>query len=131
VVQGDARDPESLERAVRGQDAVLVAFAPRSLKKDDVQEVLMRNLVAAMTKHGVTRLVNLSAWGSGGAAVRAASWIARYFFLPVVLRQVLADKRRGEAYLFDSALNYVNVCPGRLKNARAVAASGPRSMEEG
>src|SRR4051794_13468914 len=63
VAQGDARHPESIDRAVAGQDAVLVAFGPRSLKKDDVQEVLMRNLTAAMTKHGVTRLVNLSAWG--------------------------------------------------------------------
>src|SRR5205823_5106607 len=102
VVQGDARDPGSIERAMAGQD--------------DVQEVLMRNLIAAMTKHGITRLVNLSAWGSGGAAVPAANPMARYFFLPVVLRHVLADKRRGEAYLFDSGLNYVNVCPAFLKN---------------
>src|ERR1700674_1589679 len=59
-VQGDARDSGSIDRAMPGHDAVLVAFGPRSLKKDDVQEVLMRNLIAAMTKNGVTRLVNLS-----------------------------------------------------------------------
>ena len=29
---------------MRGQDAVLVALGPRSLRKNDVQEVLMRNL---------------------------------------------------------------------------------------
>jgi uncharacterized protein YbjT (DUF2867 family) len=28
VVQGDARDPESIDRAMHGQDAVLVAFGP-------------------------------------------------------------------------------------------------------
>lgn len=119
VAQGDARDAASIDRAVHGQDAVLVAFGPRSLKKDDVQEVLMRNLIAAMTKHAVKRLVNLSAWGSGGAAVPPASPVARYFVLPVVLRHVLADKRRGEAYLFDSGLDYVNVCPALLRNAPA------------
>ena len=119
VVRGDARDMESVDRAVRGQDAVLVAFGGRSLKKDDVQEVLMRNLIGAMTKHGVRRLVNLSAWGSGGAAVPPANLFARYFFLPVVLRHVMADKRRGETYLFASALDYVNVCPAFLKNAPA------------
>lgn len=119
VVQGDARDPESIDRAMRGQDAVLVAFGPRSLKKNDVQEVLMRHLIGAMTKAGVKRVVNLSAWGSGGAAVPPTNLIARYLFLPVVLRHLLADKRRGEAYLFDSALNYVNVCPAFLKNAPA------------
>jgi putative NADH-flavin reductase len=119
VVKGDARDPDSIDRAMHGQDAVLVAFGPRSLKKDDVQEVLMRNLIAAMTKHRVTRLVNLSGWGSGGAAVPPANPMARYFFLPVLLRHMLADKKRGEACLFASSLNYVNVCPALLKNAPA------------
>jgi uncharacterized protein YbjT (DUF2867 family) len=119
VVRGDARDAASLDSAVHGQDAVLVAFGARSLRKDDVQEVLMRNLIAAMTKHGVTRVVNLSGWGSGGDAVPAANLVARYFFFPVVLRHLLADKKRGEAHLFDSALHYVNVCPAFLKNAPA------------
>jgi putative NADH-flavin reductase len=117
VVQGDARNMESIDRAVTGQDAVLVAFGPRSLKKDDLQEVLMRNLIAAMTKHRVARLVNLSAWGSGGASVPPANPIARYVIFPLLLRHLLADKRRADASLFDSALNYVNVCPGFLKNA--------------
>ena len=119
VVQGDARDPTSIDGAVSGQDAVIVTFGPRSLRKDDVQEVLMRSVVAAMTKHGVTRLINLAAWGSGGETVPAANPIARYFFVPVVLRHLLADKRRGEAYLFDSVLHYVNVCPAFLKYAPA------------
>ncbi len=34
-----------------------------------------------------------------------------------MLRHPLADKKRGEAYLFTSALHYVNVCPAVLKNA--------------
>jgi uncharacterized protein YbjT (DUF2867 family) len=119
VVAGNARDSASIDRAVHGHDAVLAAFGPRSLKKDDGQEVLMRNLIAAMTTHHVTRLVNLSAWGSGGAAVPPASLYARYFFLPIVLRHVRADKRRGEVHLFNSALNYANVCPGILRNAPA------------
>ena len=41
------------------------------------------------------------------------------FFLPIVLRHVLADKKRGETHLFASALEYVNVCPAYLKNAPA------------
>lgn len=119
VARGDARDRESIDRAMAGQDAVLVAFGVRSLKRDDLQEVLMRNLVASMTRYGVTRLVNLSGWGSGGAAVPNASLFARYLLFPVVLRHMLADKKRGEAHLFDSGLNYVNVCPAFLKNAPA------------
>ena len=40
VVKGDARDRESISHAVRGQDAVLVTFGGRSLKKDDIPEVI-------------------------------------------------------------------------------------------
>ena len=119
VVAGHARDSTAIDRAVQGQDAVLVAFGPRSLKKDDLQEVFMRNLIAAMTTHHVTRLVNLSAWASGETTVPAANLFVRYFLLPMVLRHMLADKRRGEAYLFASALHYVNVCPAYLRNAPA------------
>ena len=66
-MQGDALDQAALERALQGQDAVLSAFGPRSLKKTDVQERYMRALVAAMTKAGVKRLVNLSAMTAGDA----------------------------------------------------------------
>jgi uncharacterized protein YbjT (DUF2867 family) len=114
LVQGDVRDAAALEGAVRGQEAVLAVFGPRSLKKDDLQEVFMRNLLAAMTAHGVKRLVNLSAWGS--------SQTRRYikaFFLPfryTILRAVFDDKERGEALLLASAIDFVNVSPGRLTN---------------
>jgi NAD(P)H-binding len=83
-----------------------------------------------MTTHHVTRLVNLSAWASDDTTVPAANLFVRYFFLPVVLRHMLADKRRDEAYLFESALHYVNVCPAFLKNAPAAAGSGRRSTDE-
>ena len=71
VVEGDARDAASINRAVQGVDAVISAFGPRSLKKDDLQETLARNLVLAMRARGVKRLVNLSAWGAGDSAGKA------------------------------------------------------------
>jgi uncharacterized protein YbjT (DUF2867 family) len=33
IVQGDSRDAAAVDAAVAGQDAVLMAFGPRSLKK--------------------------------------------------------------------------------------------------
>ncbi|MEO8876978.1 MAG: NAD(P)H-binding protein, partial [Polyangiaceae bacterium] len=67
VAEGDARKQESLDGAILGQDAVLVAFGPRSLAKDDVQETFARNLILAMHKAKVKRLVELSAWGAGSS----------------------------------------------------------------
>lgn len=117
VVEGEARDLASLERAVQGQDAVLSAFGPRSLKKDDLQEVFMRNLVAAMKKAGVRRLMNLSAWGAGDS--RAQSGLMLSILRNTLLRNVYDDKERGEVFLFASGLDFVNVRPGRLLDSPA------------
>ncbi len=117
VVQGEARDRESLERAMKGQDAVLSAFGPRSLKKDDLQEALMRNLVQAMQENGVKRIVNLSAWGAGDSSGTAG--LGFKIFGTLFLRHVFRDKERGEALLLGSDLDFVNVRPGLLLNRPA------------
>lgn len=117
VVKGDARDAASVEAAVAGQDAVLNAFGPRSLKRDDLQEVQMRNLVAAMQKHGVKRVVNLSALGAGDSA--HTSPFSFRIIRGTILRHVYADKNRAEPLLFASGLDYVNVRPGRLLDTPA------------
>ncbi len=117
VARGEARDAESLARALAGQNAVVSAFGPRSLKKDDLQEVFMRNLLAAMEKTGVKRLVNLSAFGAGDTASQAL-WFFR-LFMNTVLRNLYADKNRGERMLLESKLDWINVRPGRLTNGPA------------
>lgn len=117
VVGGDLRAPAVVDHAVLGQDAVICAFGPRTLKKDDIQEVLMRNLVSAMTKNGVKRLVNLSAWGADDT-VRPHG-LLQVILQKGLLRNIFADKARGEKLLFASDIDYVNVCPGRLLNKPA------------
>lgn len=117
VVQGEARDATSIARAVEGQDAVISVFGPRSLKKDDLQETFMRNVVAAMTNAGVKRLVNLSAWGAGDSY--AGSGVMVRIIRSTILRHMFDDKDRGEVILLASGLDYVNVRPGRLTNGDA------------
>jgi uncharacterized protein YbjT (DUF2867 family) len=139
LLEGEARDAASIDRAVHGQDAVLVAFGPRSFKKDDVQEVMFKNLIDAMKRHGVKRVVNLSAWGLNNPRAVRSSIFFEYFFRPLFLRHVWADKQRAEALLTSSGLDYVNVQPGRLLDSAAqggVKASldgnglAPRMMRE-
>ena len=117
VIPGDVRDPATIDRGVQGQNAVMCAFGPRSLGKTDIQEVLMRNLVIAMTKHGVKRLVNLSAWGADEAL--RSHGLMQLILQKGLLRNIFADKIRGERLLFASDLDYVNACPGRLLNTPA------------
>jgi uncharacterized protein YbjT (DUF2867 family) len=115
IAQGDAADRASLDRALAGQDAVLCAFGPRGIGKTSVQETLATNLLPAMKAAGVKRVVNLSAWGLGP---ERKSLLFR-ILLATMLRNIYADKARGEALLLASDLDYVNVRPGRLTNAAA------------
>jgi uncharacterized protein YbjT (DUF2867 family) len=118
VVQGDARDRDSVANAVREQEAVISVFGPRSLKADDLSETLMRNIVAAMKTHGVKRVINLSAAGVGDSQSEMP-FVLRMVLIPLVLGKVYADKTRGEAVLFSSGLEFVNVRPGRLSDGPA------------
>lgn len=65
VVQGDVQEPERVAAAVAGADAVLSVLGPTSNEPPYEVSAGMRNILAAMEKHGVRRLVQ-----SVGAGVR-------------------------------------------------------------
>jgi putative NADH-flavin reductase len=62
-VQGDVADAAAVERAVAGSDAVLSALGHTSASPKDIQTTATRNIVAAMRKHSVRRLVSLTGAG--------------------------------------------------------------------
>ncbi len=88
------------------------------MKKDDLQEAYMRNLLTAMQSKGVKRVVNLSALGAGDS-LNESPFFMRHILLPLMLKHVFADKDRGESLLLASGLDFVNVRPGRLLNSPA------------
>ena len=53
VLRGNVLDPEAVEAAVAGQDAVLSALGTRSTKPTTLFSASTANLVGAMKKHGV------------------------------------------------------------------------------
>jgi putative NADH-flavin reductase len=65
VVQGNVQNPKDVEQAVAGTDAVLSALGQTKTSSKDVLTEGIKNIVAAMNKHGVRRLVSLT-----GAGVR-------------------------------------------------------------
>ena len=103
-------------RGARGR-RVVVAFGPRSLEKDDVQETLARNLVLALRKHGVKRLREPLGLGAGDSAAKAGLLFA--VIRNTVLRQVYRGQgtRRGDPARPEPRL--VNVRPGRLLDSPA------------
>lgn len=65
VVQGDVLDPKDVELAVAGTDAVLSTIGHTKTSSKDVLAEGIKNIIAAMNKHSVRRLVSLT-----GAGVR-------------------------------------------------------------
>lgn len=63
IVQGDVMDAAAVERAIQGVDAVLSTLGHTKESPDNMQTVATENIVAAMKKHGVRRLISLTGAG--------------------------------------------------------------------
>ena len=117
VLEGNALDPEAVEAAVEGQDAVLSALGTRSRKPTTLFSASTANLVAAMKKHGVRRLVCLTGIGAGDSK-GARRFPLRRVILPFVVNNQYEDKDRQEI-VRRSGLDWVIVRPARLTNGSA------------
>jgi uncharacterized protein YbjT (DUF2867 family) len=114
IIKGDARDGVSVLKAVTGQDAVLHVLSEKITEKSDIQTVFADNLVSAMKKSDVKRLIVLSARGSGDSHDKVPA-----FFKPVLatlLKNVFIDKKQAEEIIIDSPLDYTLVRPFILTN---------------
>ena len=63
VVQGDARDPVAAEMAVAGSDAVVSVIGHAKGSGSEVQTIAMRNILIAMAKCSIRRIVILTGTG--------------------------------------------------------------------
>jgi len=64
VVQGDVRQADQVAAVVAGQDAILSALGPHERGPVDLCTAAMTTILAAMERHGVRRLIALSAYGA-------------------------------------------------------------------
>lgn len=115
VVAGDVLDPGAVDRVVAGSDVVLSLFgqvkgSPRTLQTDGT-----RNVVDAMQRHGVRRLVTLSGGGLRAPQDRpkAPDKVIR-FLLKTLAGHVLADAEGHLAILEASDLDWTVVRGPRL-----------------
>ena len=115
VLGGGPTAPEDVERCIKGADVVIHCLGiggkgdgqPTTLVSDSVKVVL-----AAMSKHGVQRIVCMSNVGAGGSG----TWFANRIVLPLFVRwllPIIEDKDRMEEALRESSVEWVSV---RLPN---------------
>ena len=119
VVQGHVEDAARVSQAIAGQEAVLCALGANK-PAFDAMTVGARHIIAAMSEHGVRRLITLT-----GAGVRAAQdrpGVAETFIV-LLLRtlqpRVLADAVGHVEQIRGSGLDWTIVRVPRLLNGPA------------
>ncbi len=75
VFEGDVLDPSAVEAAMHGHDAVLCALGAG--RKGVVRSEGTRNIISAMEKSGVTRLICQSTLGVGDRRYCQMLWMVR------------------------------------------------------
>jgi putative NADH-flavin reductase len=117
MIQGDVLDSASVERAMRGQEAVVSALGhKRFFYPTRILSEGTRNILRAMEAHGVPRLVCETSLGLGDSAGRMGLYFT-FFTIPVVLPFYFWDKTRQERIIAESNVEWVLVRPGMLINA--------------
>lgn len=110
VEQGDVLRPSDVTRVVDGQDVVISVIGARTLKPDTICADSARNIIAAMQRTGVRRLICIS-----GAALRDnAGFIIQNIVQPLLLRNVYADAVAQDSLIASSDLDWTIVRPYRL-----------------
>ena len=127
VAVGDAMAAPDVDAAMAGQEAVLCALGNMPDRKADrdrqqpevpVCSAGTANIIAAMEKHGVRRIVAETATSVGSSRRTGRFGIASIG--RIALRDVMNDKEIQERHLMDSRLDWTIVRPVRLSDAPAV-----------
>ena len=123
VVQGDALDPASVEKALAGQEAVLVCLGARNRSGKgwpprDIDFTATQNILAGMKKHGVKRLVCMSSAGVGDSK-QVKSFFNLLFtkiIMPLLLKKVFDAKEKQEQAIRASDREWIIVRPTWLND---------------
>jgi len=112
VVRGDVLDPAVVERATAGQEAVLSTIGAGA-ERTTLREDGTRNIVEAMERTGVQRLICLSSLGVGDSRANLP-FFTKYVIVSVFLRHAFTDHERQEAIVKQSSLDWTIVRPPYL-----------------
>jgi nucleoside-diphosphate-sugar epimerase len=126
VVEADVHDPEAVDQVVTGADAVLSTLGvPYVRKPINVYSDGIRNVVAAMSRHGVKRLVVVSSSATEPYHHADGGFLLNRVLQPLITATIgkttYADMRRMEALVRSSDLEWTIMRPSGLFDAPAVS----------
>jgi putative NADH-flavin reductase len=106
-------DLDSVERAVHGQDVVLCNLGMPPADKSNLRANGTKNIIRAMEKTGVKRLICQSSHGVGDSR-ETLPFVMKYLIVPLFLRRAFADHEMQESYVRESQLDWIIVRPTAL-----------------
>lgn len=117
-VSGNVMDAASVDTAIPGHDAVITVFgAPLKwstlTQVPDLCTVGTRNIIQAMQRHNVRRLICMSGIGAGNSRGHGR-FLFNNVLLPLLLDRIYTDKNRQEQAVMESGLDWTIVRPTEL-----------------
>ena len=114
VVKGDILDSDSVALAMAGQDAVCCTIGVKApWMRVTVFSEGTKNLLQAMNKTGVKRLICVTGIGAGDSKGHGG-FLYDCVFYPFILKPIYADKDRQESLIRASDVDWTIVRPGFL-----------------
>ncbi|NJN71590.1 MAG: SDR family oxidoreductase [Limnothrix sp. RL_2_0] len=108
---GDVMDSLMVEKAIAGQDAVVCVLGSGKKLSGHVRSEGTRNIIQAMEKIGVRRLICQSTLGAGDSWSNL-DFYWKYVMFGFILRKVFADHLIQEKLVEESNLDWTIVRPG-------------------
>ena len=126
VVEADVRDREAVDSALAGGDAVLSTLGvPFTRKPITVYSDGIRNITAAMSRHGIKRIVAVSSSATHPHHHADGGFLMNRVLQPIVVATIgkttYADMRAMEGHLRGSDLHWTVVRPSGLFDTPAVS----------
>jgi putative NADH-flavin reductase len=126
LFEGFPSDPELINEAIKGCQAVLVALnvsrqsdwpwsalrSPKTLISNTISQ-----LIQAMNDHQVNRIITISAWGTNETFKELPSWF-RWLIRNSNIKYPYLDHERHEELLKNTDLNYTVLRPAGLTNGK-------------
>ena len=118
VVTGNVLNPETINNAVKGQDAVLCALGhKRWFYPNNILSQGTKNIIEAMEKNNVRRFICETALGVGNSFGKLGLYYT-LFTIPFILPFYFWDKGRQEKIIRSSSLDWTIIRPGMLTNGK-------------
>lgn len=116
VIEGDILDLSAVGQAMAGQDAACCCIGVKPTRKPvAVFSQGAQNVLQAMEKSGVERLISVTGIGAGDSRGHGGFFYDR-IFNPLFLKTIYEDKDREEAAIKASDVDWLIARPGFLTN---------------